>query len=53
LKPVSVLHQRPGEVLAHPRHLAAQPVLTGLIQQLRACVNIEDGYEFQQALLTP
>jgi hypothetical protein len=48
---VSVLHQRPDDVLAHPRHLAVQPVLTGLIQQLRDCANVEDGYEFQQALL--
>ena len=48
---MSVLHQRPDEVLGHPRHLAAQPVLAGLIQQLRDCASVNDGYEFQQALL--
>jgi hypothetical protein len=46
---VSVLHQRPDEVLGHPRHLAAQPVLADLIQQLRDCANINDGYEFRRA----
>lgn len=48
---MSVLDQWPDEVLRHPRHLAAQPVLAGLIQQLRDCANVKDGYEFQQALL--
>ena len=46
-----MLKQSPDEVLVHPRHLAAQPVLAGLIQQLRDCANVKDGYEFQQALL--
>jgi hypothetical protein len=49
---VSVLDQWPDEVLGHPRHLAAQPVLADLIQQLRDCANVKDGYEFQQALLS-
>jgi hypothetical protein len=49
---VSVLKRLPDEVLMHPRHLAAQPVLAGLIQQLRDCRNVKDGYEFQQALLS-
>jgi hypothetical protein len=49
---VSVLDQSPDEVLCHPRHLAAQPVLADLIQQLRDCANVKDGYEFQQALLS-
>jgi len=48
---VSVIEQHPDEVLGHPRHLAAQPVLAGLIQQLRDCANVKDGYEFQQDLL--
>ena len=48
---MSVLDQWPDEVLGHPRHLAAQPVLADLIQQLRDCANVKDGYEFQQALL--
>jgi hypothetical protein len=48
---VSVLDQWPDEVLRHPRHLAAQPALAGLIQQLRDCANVKDGCEFQQALL--
>lgn len=52
LKPVSVLDRWPDEVLSHPRHLAAQPVLADLIQQLRDCANVKDGYEFQQALLS-
>jgi len=29
-----------------------QPVLADLIQQLRACANVKDGYEFQHALLS-
>ncbi len=48
---MSVLDQWPDEVLGHPRHLAAQPVLADLIQQLRDCANVKDGYELQQALL--
>jgi hypothetical protein len=40
------------EVLAHPRHHAAQKTLAELIEQLRACANVEEGYAFQQALLT-
>jgi hypothetical protein len=36
----------------HPRHLAAQQPLAELITALRACFNVEDGYEFQQELLT-
>lgn len=50
LRLVSVLDQWPDEVLGHPRYLAAQPVLAGLIQQLRDCANVRDGYEFQRAL---
>jgi hypothetical protein len=38
-------------VLLHPRQLAALGILAGLIGQLRACENVEDGYEFQQELL--
>ena len=49
---MSVLDQWPDEVLGHPRHLAAQPVLAALIQQLRDCANVKDGYEFQQALFS-
>ena len=49
---MSVLDQWPDEVLRHPRHLAAQPVLADLVQQLRDCANVKDGYEFQQALLS-
>lgn len=41
----------PEEVLAHPRHQAAQTALAELIAQLRACENVKDGYEFQNALL--
>jgi hypothetical protein len=48
---VSVIEQHPDDVLNHPRHLAAQPVLAGLIGQLRECANVKDGYEFQQELL--
>jgi hypothetical protein len=40
------------QVLGHPRHQAAQVSLVELIEQLRACANVKDGYEFQQALLT-
>jgi len=41
----------PEEVLAHPRHQAAQLTLVKLIEQLRACSNVEEGYAFQQELL--
>jgi hypothetical protein len=41
----------PDEVLMHPRHQAVQQLLPDLITQLRACRNVEDGYEFQQELL--
>lgn len=41
----------PEEVLTHPRHQAAQRSLVALIEQLRACRNVRDGYEFQQVLL--
>jgi hypothetical protein len=41
----------PEDVLAHPRHQAAQTSLAELIAQLRACVNVKDGYEFQNDLL--
>lgn len=40
------------EVLHHPRHLAMQPVLVSLIEQLRACRTLEDGVVFQRDLLT-
>ncbi len=40
------------QVLGHPWHQAAQEFLVELIEQLRACANVKDGYEFQQALLT-
>ena len=39
------------QVLDHPRHRAAQETLVELIGQLRACTNVDEGYEFQQALL--
>ena len=39
------------EVLAHPRHQAAQKSLVELIVQLRVCANVKDAYKFQQALL--
>jgi hypothetical protein len=39
-------------MLWHPRHLAAQQQLVELISALRACINVKDGYEFQQELLT-
>lgn len=48
---MSVIDRYPDEVLVHPRHLAAQAVLTDLIQQLRDCAEVKDGYEFQQVLL--
>jgi hypothetical protein len=44
-------HYEPDEMLAHPRHLEMQPILAGLIQQLRECENVEAGYAFQQDLL--
>jgi len=40
------------QVLDHPRHRAAQDTLVELIRQLRACTNVDEGYEFQQALLS-
>ena len=40
------------QVLDHPRHRAAQESLVELIRQLRACTNVDEGYEFQQALLS-
>jgi hypothetical protein len=40
------------QVLDHPRHRAAQETLVELIGQLRACANVNEGYEFQQALLS-
>jgi len=40
------------QVLDHPRHRAAQETLVELIRQLRACTNVDEGYEFQQALLS-
>ncbi len=39
------------QVLDHPRHRAAQHSLVELIRQLRACTNVDEGYEFQSALL--
>ncbi|GGR81773.1 hypothetical protein Snoj_39200 [Streptomyces nojiriensis] len=42
----------PDEMLQHPRHLAMQPVLVSLIEQLRACQTLEDGVVFQRELLT-
>jgi hypothetical protein len=41
----------PERVLAHPRHQATQAVLAQLIEQLRACTTVRDGYDFQMALL--
>jgi hypothetical protein len=41
----------PEEVLAHPRHRAAQAALVKLIEQLRACSDVEEGYAFQEDLL--
>lgn len=40
------------QVLDHPRHRAAQETLVELITQLRACTNVNEGYEFQQALVS-
>ena len=40
------------QVLDHPRHRAGQDSLVELIRQLRACTNVYEGYEFQQALLS-
>jgi hypothetical protein len=40
------------QVLDHPRHRAAQETLVEQIRQLRACTNVNEGYEFQQALLS-
>ncbi len=42
----------PEEVIAHPRHQAAQTSVAELITQLRACTTEQDGYEFQNDLLT-
>ena len=39
------------EVLAHPRHQAAQQTLVALIEQLRACEGPADGYALQKELL--
>ena len=41
----------PQDMLRHPRHEAAQRVLPELITQLRQCTSVEEGYEFQKALL--
>lgn len=41
----------PNNVFTHPRHQAAQKTLVELIEQLRACTSVDEGYEFQQALL--
>jgi hypothetical protein len=41
----------PDDVFLHPKHQAAQETLANLIVQLRACANVKDGYEFQQALV--
>ncbi len=41
----------PDDVLAHPRHEAAQKALPDLIVQLRLAANVKDGYEFQQELI--
>lgn len=42
----------PDDMMMHPRHLAMQPVLVQLIQQLRDCETVEAGVDFQRALLT-
>jgi hypothetical protein len=39
-------------LLDHLRHQTAQETLVELIGQLRACTNVNDGYEFQQVLLS-
>ncbi|MFF3257026.1 hypothetical protein ACFYWP_40010 [Actinacidiphila glaucinigra] len=41
----------PEEVIAHPRHQAAQVDLVPLIERVRACRSPQDGYELQQDLL--
>ncbi|MFI8234885.1 hypothetical protein ACIGDI_39425 [Streptomyces sp. NPDC085900] len=41
----------PEEVIAHPRHQAAQADLVPLIERVRACRSPKDGYELQQDLL--
>ncbi len=41
----------PEEVIAHPRHQAAQADLVPLIERVRACRSPQDGYELQQDLL--
>ncbi|MEU6166400.1 hypothetical protein [Streptomyces tanashiensis] len=46
----SAAHYTPDEMLRHPRHIAMQPVLVRLIQQLRAIGSAADGYEFQREL---
>ncbi|MCX5097795.1 hypothetical protein OOK36_56190 [Streptomyces sp. NBC_00365] len=38
----------PEEVIAHPRHQAAQVGLVPLIERVRACRSPQDGYELQQ-----
>jgi len=35
------------QVLDHPRHRAAQETLVELIRQLRACTNVNEGYEWE------
>jgi hypothetical protein len=45
------LDMEPEEVLAHPRQQVALQQIEGLIGQLRACSNIEEGYVFQKDLL--
>jgi hypothetical protein len=44
-------YESPDQVYNHPRHQAAQQRLAELIVQLRLCSNINEGYDFQQALL--
>ncbi|MFF3412590.1 hypothetical protein ACFYW8_41940 [Streptomyces sp. NPDC002742] len=41
----------PEEVIAHPRHQAAQVDLVPLVERVRACRTAQDGYELQQDLL--
>ncbi|MEU9699487.1 hypothetical protein [Streptomyces sp. NPDC047981] len=41
----------PDDMLAHPRHLAMQPVLARLVHQVRAIDSAEAGFEFQRDLL--
>jgi hypothetical protein len=45
-------HYDPDDMMVHPRHQAMQPVLASLIKQLRDCRTVEDGFAFQQDLLT-